>query len=74
MESVLRPGGDTADPHKKSTLPVSTQELASAGPSAIDSFDPEPGGETVSVDIGVYPDKPQTFKLRFGLVCEGCVL
>jgi hypothetical protein len=68
-----RTDGDTAD-HQITTNNVLLQELASAGPSAIESFGPEPGGEVVYVDISIYPDKPQTFKLRCGLAGEGSVL
>jgi len=50
------------------------QELASAGPSAIESFGPEPSGEVVYVDISVCPAQPQTFKLRCGLAFDGSVL
>ena len=71
MELVLRPGGDTADLNKKSTLPLLLQELASAGPSAIESFGPEPEGEIVHVEISSFGHERQTFKLRCGLGAAG---
>jgi hypothetical protein len=70
----LRSGGNAADRENNNTNNLTLQELASAGPSAIESFAPEPGGEVVYVDISVYPDKPQTFKLRCGLAFEGSSL
>jgi hypothetical protein len=69
-----RTDGDTADQKKPSTNNITKQELASAGPSAIYSFGPEPGGEVVYVNISVYPAEPQTFKLRCGLAFDGSVL
>ncbi|HXA18961.1 MAG TPA: hypothetical protein VN380_18345 [Thermoanaerobaculia bacterium] len=70
----LRSGGNAADRENNNTNNLSPQELASAGPSAIESFGPEPSGEVVYVDISVYPDKPQTIKLRCGLAFEGSAL
>ncbi len=67
-------GGTTTDTNNKSTLSVTMQELASAGPSAIESFGPEPDGEVVYAEISVHPDKPLIFRLRCGLASAGRVL
>jgi hypothetical protein len=67
----FRSGGDTADPKKHTTNNLTTQELAAAGPSAIESFGPEPGGPIVRVDISGYAAKSCTFRLRCGLVVAG---
>ncbi|HEV7766376.1 MAG TPA: hypothetical protein VGQ76_15335 [Thermoanaerobaculia bacterium] len=69
-----RTDGEAVDRKKPNTNNISMQELASAGLSAIDSFGTEPGGEVVYVDISIYPDKPQTFKLRCGLASDGSAL
>jgi hypothetical protein len=66
-----RSGDDTADPHKENTLPITIQELASAGPSAIESLGPEPGGPTVWVEISGQAVEPFTFALRCGLFAAG---
>ena len=71
MKVDLRPGGETADSLQKSTVSPTTQELASAGPSAIESFGPEPNGPVVRVEFVRYDRRPQTFRLRCGLVGAG---
>lgn len=67
----FRSGGDPADHEKGTSNNVTMQELASAGPSAIESFGPEPNGPVVRVEIIRYDRKPQTFKLRCGLAVSG---
>jgi len=62
-----RRGGDIADQDDNNTNNLTTQELVSAGPSAIESFGPEPGGEMVYVEISSFGHERQTFKLRCGL-------
>ena len=47
------------------------QELASAGPSGIESFGPEPSGQLVRVDILRHDSRTLTFKLRCGLAIAG---
>jgi hypothetical protein len=47
------------------------QELASAGPSAIESFGPEPRGLPVRVEMSGPDGKPFTFMLRCGLFAAG---
>lgn len=47
------------------------QELALAGPSAIESFGPEPNGPVVRVEFVRYDRRPQTFRLRCGLAVSG---
>jgi len=66
-----RTGGDTADRPNNNTNNLSTQELAAAGPSAIESFGPEPNGSLVTVEIDRHGFPPLTFKLRCGLVAAG---
>ena len=66
-----RSGDDIADPHKENTLPITIQELVSAGPSAIESLGPEPGGPTVWVEISGRTFEPFTFALRCGLFAAG---
>lgn len=63
--------GDTADRNNNNTNNLTTQELAAAGPSAIESFGPEPGGPIVRVDIDRYGAKLISFRLRCGLVAAG---
>lgn len=50
---------------------VSLRELEAAGPSAIESFGPEPGGPIVRVDISSYAAESCTFRVRCGLVVAG---
>ena len=66
-----RTGGGIADRQKHTTNNLTKQELAAAGPSAIESFGPEPGGPIVRVDISAYAAKGCTFRLRCGLVAGG---
>jgi hypothetical protein len=66
-----RAGGDAADQKNPATNNISMQELASAGPSAIESFGPEPGGSVVRVDFEHHGEKTLTVKLRCGLVTAG---
>lgn len=66
-----RTGGDIADRKNHTINNLTTQELASAGPSAIESFGPEPGGPIVRVDIDRHGAKTVTFKLRCGFVAAG---
>lgn len=66
-----RAGGGTADQNKITTNNLNAQELVSAGPSAIESFGPEPGGPVVHVEISCLNGKRDTFKLRCGLVAAG---
>jgi hypothetical protein len=47
------------------------QELAASGPSAIESFGPEPGGPLVRVEMSGPDRKPFTFSLRCGLFAAG---
>jgi hypothetical protein len=68
----LRSGGEAATDQGHDTANnISMQELASAGPSAIESFGPEPGGSIVRVDISSYAAQSCTFRLRCGLVVAG---
>jgi len=66
-----RTGGETADHPKCTTNNVTTQELAAAGPSAIESFAREPGGPTVWVEISAHAVERFTFALRCGLFAAG---
>jgi hypothetical protein len=66
-----RTGGDAADPHNNATSTAKMQELASAGPSAIESFGPEPGGPMVRVEVSGPDGQPFTFMLRCGLFAAG---
>lgn len=66
-----RAGGDTADHCNNTTNNLTLQELASAGPSAIESFGPEAGGQLVRVDILRHGSPTLTFKLRCGLAVAG---
>lgn len=63
--------GDTADRPDHNTNNPTAQELAAAGPSAIESFGPEPNGSLVRVEIDRHGFPPLTFKLRCGLVAAG---
>lgn len=47
------------------------QELASAGPSAIESFGPEPGGMAVWCCFEDSLHHPIYFRVRCGLFCAG---
>lgn len=67
----LRSGGNAADRENNNTNNLTLQELASAGPSAIESFGPEPGGQLVRVDILRQGSPTLTFKLRCGLAVAG---
>lgn len=63
--------GETADRSDNTTNNLTTQELASAGPAAIESFGPEPNGQVVLVDIA-RPGLPTlTFNLRCGVYAAG---
>jgi hypothetical protein len=67
----LRSGGDAAaDQPYDNQNNCSLQELASAGPSALESFGPEPGGPIVRADIERHGFPTRTFKLRCGLVAR----
>jgi hypothetical protein len=66
-----RKGGDAADRENPATNNISMQELASAGPSAIESFGPEPGGSVVRVDFERPGEKTLTVRLRCGLHAAG---
>jgi len=66
-----RTGGDIADHYTDTTNNISIQELASAGPSAIESFGPERSGPVVRVDILRAGLATLTFKLRCGLHAAG---
>jgi hypothetical protein len=67
-----RAGGDTPTYRENyATTPSLMQQLASAGPSAIESFGPEPGGPTVRVEMSGPDGKPFTFTLRCGLFAAG---
>jgi hypothetical protein len=66
-----RKGGDAANQGNSTTNNLTMQELASAGPSAIESFGPEPGGPVVRVDFERHGEKPLTVTLRCGLVAAG---
>src|SRR5437763_8605599 len=66
-----RAGGGTTDQPNNTINNLSMQELASAGPAAIESFGPEPGGEVVHVEISCHDRKRDTFRLRCGLVSAG---
>lgn len=68
---TFRSGGDIADRQKNTTNNVGMQELASAGPSAVESFGPEPGGPVVLVHIERHGEKTLTLKLRCGLAADG---
>jgi hypothetical protein len=69
---VSRAGGDApAYRGHSATLPSKKQELASAGPSAIESFGPEPGGPMVRVEMSGPDGQPFTFMLRCGLFAAG---
>jgi hypothetical protein len=67
----FRSGGDPADHQKGTPDNVTMQELAAAGPSAIESYGPEPNGPVVRVEFVRYDGQPQTFKLRCGLYAAG---
>jgi hypothetical protein len=67
----LRSGSDAATNHNNTTNNLTLQELASAGPSGIESFGPEPGGQLVRVDILRHASSTLTFKLRCGLAIAG---
>jgi hypothetical protein len=66
-----RAGGDTADHRNNTTNNLTLQELASAGPSGIELFGPEPGGQLVRVDILRQGSPTLTFKVRCGLAVAG---
>lgn len=66
-----RAGGDTTNRKNNTTNNLTLQELASAGPSGIETFGPEPGGEIVRVDILRHGSPTLTFKLRCGLATAG---
>ena len=66
-----RTGGDIADRRNHTTNNITMQGLTSAGPSAIESFGPEPGGQLVRVDILRHGFPTLTFKLRCGLAIAG---
>lgn len=63
----FRSGGETVDLLKTTTNNISLQELASGGPSAIESFGPEPNGPTVRVEVRGPDGRRFTFFLRCGL-------
>lgn len=67
-----RAGRDTTTyPNNIATPTVTMQELASAGPSAIESIGPEPFGPVVTVEV-VGPDGERlTFNIRCGLFAAG---
>lgn len=67
----FRSGGDAVDHQNYTTNNLTMQELASAGPSGIESFGPEPGGQLVRVDILRHGSPTLTFKLRCGLAVAG---
>jgi len=62
-----RAGGGTTNQVNATTNNSILQELASAGPSAVESLGPEPGGEVVHVEISSFGRERQTFMLRCGL-------
>lgn len=66
-----RSDGDAADLPNHAIFTSTMQELASAGPSAIESFGPEPGGPTVRVEMSRPDGQPFTFMLRCGLFAAG---
>jgi len=66
-----RKGGDAADQENIATNNISAQELASAGPSAIESFGPETRGSVVRVDFECHGEKTLSIKLRCGLAAAG---
>ena len=66
-----RAGGDTTNRKNNTTNNLTLQELASAGPSAIESFGPEPGGPVVLVDVEHHGEKTVTLKLQCGVVAAG---
>ena len=63
--------GGIADQVNPATDTVTIQELASAGPSAIDSFGPERGCPLVRVEIAHHSSPTLSFLLRCGLVAAG---
>jgi hypothetical protein len=63
-----RTGGDAADPDQITTNNISLQELAAAGPAAIESLGPEPNSPLVRVEIVGHGAPPLTFLLRCGLI------
>jgi hypothetical protein len=67
----FRSGGDAVDHQNHTTNNLTMQELASAGPSAVESFGPEPGGPVVLVNIERHGEKTLTLKLRCGLAADG---
>jgi hypothetical protein len=71
MKKSPRTGGDIADRQNHTTNNLTLQELASAGPSGIESFGPEPGGQLVRVNIVCHGSPTLTFKLRCGLAVSG---
>jgi hypothetical protein len=70
--NVSRSGGDTANPRNTTANNTLVQELVLAGPLAIESLAPEPGGPVVRVEIYLYNEKLRTIRFRCGLVAEGC--
>jgi hypothetical protein len=66
-----RKGGDAADQENNTTNNLAAQELASAGPSAIESFGREPGGPVVRVDFERHGETTLTVTLRCGLLAVG---
>lgn len=67
----FRSGGETADHQECTPNNLTIQELAAAGPSAIESFAPEPSGPTVWVTISSHTVEPLKFALRCGLFAAG---
>ena len=68
---TFRSGGDTADQDNNTTNNIGMQELASAGPTALESFGTELGGPVVLVEIEGHGEKTVTVKLRCGLAIAG---
>ena len=67
-----RAGGDT--PAYRDNCPILTttmQELASSGPSAIESFGPEPGGPIAWAEVTGPSGEVFTFTLRCGVFAAG---
>lgn len=71
MRKAPRTGGDTADQPETTTNNITTQELASVGPTAVESFGREPGGPLVRVEVVRYGEPTLTFLLRCGLAATG---
>jgi hypothetical protein len=67
----FRSGGETADHQECTPNNLTIQELAVAGPSAIESLGPEPGGPKVWVEIAAHAAQPFRFALRCGVFAAG---